>query len=166
MGTGGQVNTGGVVNAGGITSRGGTGLAGQTGTGGRTGTGGVVGSGGVSGAGGSSSPDAGMSSCHTPGQLQVVNSGATAYVIDGVNNPDLTFCRGSSYVFVISATGHPFYIKTVQGTGTGNAYSNGVTGNGTTNGNVTFSVPQAAPDTLFYDCSLHSAMTGTIHIVN
>jgi hypothetical protein len=90
----------------------------------------------------------------------------TAYVIDGVSNPDLTFCRGSTYVFSVNATGHPFYIKTVQGRGTGNAYSTGVGGNGADVGDVTFAVPSDAPATLFYNCSLHTAMTGTIHIVD
>ena len=69
-------------------------------------------------------------------------------------------------MFAVNATGHPFYINSVQGTGTGNAYSSGVTGNGTEVGNVTFAVPADAPDTLFYNCSFHPAMTGTIHNVN
>jgi hypothetical protein len=52
----------------------------------------------------------------------------------------------------------------VQGTGTANAYSNGVTGNGTNT--VTFVVPADAPSTLYYNCSIHAAMTGAIHIVD
>jgi hypothetical protein len=96
----------------------------------------------------------------------VTNSGATDYVMDGVSDPMLTLCRGSTYTFAVNAPGHPFYVKTVQGTGTGNAYSNGVTGNGATSGNVVFTVPAAAPDTLYYICSLHAAMTGMIHIVD
>jgi hypothetical protein len=31
---------------------------------------------------------------------------------------------------------------------------------------VTFAVPGDAPDTLYYICSLHAAMAGTIHIVD
>jgi hypothetical protein len=96
----------------------------------------------------------------------VVNSGFTAYMIDQVSNPDLTLCRGSTYVFAVNAPGHPFYINTVRGTGTANAYATGVTGNGATSGNLTFIVPSSAPATLFYNCSLHAAMSGTIHIVN
>jgi hypothetical protein len=90
----------------------------------------------------------------------------TAYVIDGASNPSFTFCRGATYVFAVNARGHPFYINSVQGTGTSNAYTSGVTGNGATSGDVNFVVPADAPDTLFYDCSIHAAMTGTIHIVN
>jgi hypothetical protein len=126
----------------------------------------MVGTGGVTaGAGGAGGASTGAS-CHAPGTLQVTNSGTAAYVIDGDSNPSLTFCRASTYVFAVSTPGHPFYINSVQGTGTGNAYSPGVTGNGTTSGNVTFVVPGDAPDTLFYDCSIHAAMTGTIHIVD
>jgi len=117
---------------------------------------------GNDGAGGASTG----ASCHALGTLQVTSSGASAYVIDGVSNPSLTLCRGSTYVFAVNAPGHPFYINTVQGTGTSNAYGSGVTGNGTTSGNVTFVVPSDAPDTLFYDCAIHAAMTGTIHIMD
>jgi hypothetical protein len=90
----------------------------------------------------------------------------TAYVIDGESNPSLTLCRGSTYVFAVNAPGHPFYINTVQGTGTGHAYTGGVAGNGATSGDVTFAVPADAPDTLYYNCSIHAAMTGTLHIVD
>jgi hypothetical protein len=121
----------------------------------------TLGGGGATGAGGA--PGA---ACHAAGTLQVSASGTAAYVIDGASNPALTFCRGQTYVFTLNAAGHPFYIKTVQGVGTSNAYDSGVTGNGTDVGNVTFTVAADAPATLFYDCSIHPAMTGTIHIVD
>ena len=90
----------------------------------------------------------------------------TAYVIDGASNPSFTFCRGATCVFAVNAPVHPFYINSVQGTGTSNAYTSGVTGNGATSGDVTFVVPADAPDTRYYDCSIHAVMTGTIHIMN
>jgi hypothetical protein len=90
----------------------------------------------------------------------------SAYVIDGMSNPALTFCRGTTYSFAVNTPGHPFYINSVQGTGTANAYSSGVTGNGATSGDVVFAVPADAPATLYYNCSFHAAMTGAIHIVN
>lgn len=154
MGAGGRsMGRGGMTGMGGI----------QMGTGGRMmGTGGLSGTGGMVATGGSS----GAGACHAAGTIMVTNSGMTAYVMDGVSNPPLTLCRGSTYTFAVNATGHPFYIKTVQGAGTGNAYSDGVTGNGATNGDVVFAVPASAPDTLYYNCSLHAAMTGTIHIVD
>jgi len=104
--------------------------------------------------------------CMAPGTLAVTSQDATAYMIDGSANPTLTLCRGDTYTFAISAAGHPFYIKTVQGAGTDNAYTNGVTGNGADMGDVTFVVPMSAPSTLYYDCSIHPPMTGTIHIID
>lgn len=71
----------------------------------------------------------------------VVDSGTSAYVINGTSNPDLRLVRGFSYTFNLNASGHPFWIKTIQGTGTGNAYNDGVSGNGTSIGVIQFSVP-------------------------
>jgi len=88
------------------------------------------------------------------------------YTINNLANPGLTLQRGLTYTFAVNATGHPFYIKTIQSTGTVNAYNDGVTGNGLQGGTLTFTVPASAPATLFYDCSIHSSMTGTITIVN
>jgi hypothetical protein len=85
-------------------------------------------------------------------------------VIDGSNNPTLNLLRGFTYTFNINASGHPFYIKTSQTTGTGNQYTSGVTGNGTQSGTLTFAVPYNAPSTLYYICQYHSAMKGTISI--
>ncbi len=101
----------------------------------------------------------------------VTNSGASAYIFDGNglsgrSNPDITLVRGMTYTFTVTAPGHPFYIKSVQGTGTANSYDDGVTNNGTVNGTVTFTVPSNAPDTLFYNCQFHGVMTGTITITN
>ena len=68
--------------------------------------------------------------CRAAGTIMVTNQGSSSYLIDGVADPTLTLCRGSTYTFAVNATGHPFYIKTVASTGTGNAYNTGVTGNG------------------------------------
>jgi hypothetical protein len=125
------------------------------------GTGGSQGPGGGSGGSGGS-----PATCHAAGTLNVTNNDSTAYIIDGVANPDFTFCRGSAYIFSVNTPGHPFYIKTVQGAGTDNAYSAGVTGNGADVGMVVFAVPADAPATLFYDCSIHRPMTGVIHIID
>ena len=51
-------------------------------------------------------------------------------------------------------------------TGTGDAYSNGVTNNGITSGKLTFTVPSDAPSVLYYNCQIHSEMTGKINIVD
>jgi len=161
--TGGSKPTGGGANTT-MTSVGGktgTGGSTSTATGGTRASGGSTSTSGAGGAGGGTKVQ-----CRAAGTFTVTNQGMSAYLIDGTANPTLTLCRGSTYVFAISATGHPFYIKTAQSTGAANAYSMGVTGNGTAMGDVTFIVPMAAPNTLFYDCSLHSMMTGTLNIVN
>jgi len=81
------------------------------------------------------------------------------------NDPDLYLYKGFTYKFDNSANGasHPFLIKTTPGTGTGNQYTDGVSGSPT--GTVTFEVPMAAPSTLYYQCQLHTGMVGTINIV-
>ena len=96
----------------------------------------------------------------------VTNSGATDYIFNGVNDPNFTFKRGTTYTFNLNAAGHPFYIKSIQGATTADAFNDGVTGNGTSVGTITFVVPLTAPNTLFYNCSFHSTMTGIITITN
>ena len=95
----------------------------------------------------------------------VTNSGASAYQIDGSNNPTLTLVRGFTYTFNVNASGHPFFIKTSASTGTGNQYNTGVTNNGVQVGTLTFVVPSNAPATLYYICQYHSSMVGTINTV-
>jgi hypothetical protein len=83
-------------------------------------------------------------------------------------NPTLYLARGEIYSFTVStSTSHPFYFKTVKSTGSGNAYSSGVsTTLPVTNGTpFMFDVPLDAPDSLFYDCGMHSTMAGAINIV-
>jgi len=100
-------------------------------------------------------------------------NGATDYTFQGPgitgtqNDPDLYLYKGFTYVFNnTTGSSHPFYIKTTPGTGTGNQYTSGVTNNGSVSGNKTiFEVPMNAPATLYYQCSLHSNMVGTINIV-
>jgi hypothetical protein len=96
----------------------------------------------------------------------VTNAGAGSYVINGSSNPSLTLIKGYTYYFNVAATGHPFWIKTAQVTGTGSAYTSGVTNNGTESGTVRFTVPMDAPATLYYICQYHGSMTGTLTISN
>ena len=99
-----------------------------------------------------------------PSRYEVGNNDSENYVINGVSNPTLSLVEGEVYSFVINAPGHPFWIKTVPGTGTGNQYNTGVTNNGTDSGTITFIVPIGAPSTLYYNCQYHSSMAGTINI--
>ena len=105
-------------------------------------------------------------------------NGTTDYVFSGdgfptsKNDPDLYLVRGETYRFVNNTGGHPFRIQsTTASSGGGTKYDDGVqnsdgtvndAGNGVT---LTFVVPMDAPDTLYYQCTSHPNMFGTINIL-
>ena len=104
-----------------------------------------------------------------PNYYQITNNGSIEYVFDNngdiTSNPELTLERGETYIFDVIASGHPFWIKDLNTTGTGNSYNNGVTNNGTDFNRITFTVPNDAPNTLYYVCQFHPNMSGTINII-
>jgi subtilisin family serine protease/plastocyanin len=99
--------------------------------------------------------------------INVVNNGASDYTLSGTdrngavsgNDPAIAFNNGDVVDFVVSASGHPFWIKTAQVTGTGSG-APGVTNNGTDSGTVQWTV--GSTGTFYYICQLHSGMVGTI----
>jgi hypothetical protein len=95
----------------------------------------------------------------------VTASNTQDYTINGQNDPTIEVIRGETYTFEVNASGHPFWIKSVQSTGTGNAYDDGVTNNGTQSGTISWTVPNDAPSTLYYNCQFHVNMTG-MFVVN
>ena len=105
-------------------------------------------------------------------QFDITNNGASAYQFaatgigftEATDNPTLYLTKGKNYRFSVNASGHPFYIKTVNSTGTGNAYNDGVDNNGAAVGIITFKVPYNAPDVLHYNCSIHAGMHGEIRV--
>lgn len=78
-------------------------------------------------------------------------------------NPNITLQRGFKYIFNVDAAGYPFYIKTSPSADINNVYNSGVTTNGTDIGEITFVVPQDAPDVLYYSSSTVTTMSGVIH---
>jgi len=103
----------------------------------------------------------------------VVNNGSGGYTFSGSakgDNPNLgPFYRGGTYTINITATGHPFYFTTDNGTNFSagtyfGEYTSGVTGSRNETGSITFTVPAGAPDTLYYQCGNHSAMRGEITV--
>ena len=95
-------------------------------------------------------------------------NGSTDYTFTGIgftqttNDPVLYLARGRVYEFVNNSGGsHPFQIRVSDG---GSAYSNGVTGNGSTTGVIRFEIPFSAPNTLYYQCTAHSGMGNTISV--
>lgn len=103
---------------------------------------------------------------------QVTNSGASAYVwnsgsdrngtISGAN-PGVVYDRGDTINWTINASGHPFYIKDVQGSGTLNQ-TNAVTGQGTVNSIISYSPTVGGRK--YYQCSIHNDMNGEIYIAD
>ena len=109
----------------------------------------------------------------TTSTIGVTNNAQGAYVFSNkVNqdNPDIIVYRGSTYKFNINAPGHPFYIKTQYGTGSGDQFeSTYVENNGVAEGTVTLKVPandssSNVDNVLFYQCGNHIAMKGRIII--
>ena len=98
---------------------------------------------------------------------RVSNKGNSSYTIDYQENPTLDLIRGNTYVFNLTLQGiYPFWIKTAPVLGTGSAYSEGVTRNGATIGLITFTVPQDAPDILYYISQTQSNMQGVINVID
>ena len=98
-------------------------------------------------------------------------NGTSDYTFTGVgftateNDPDLYLARGNTYQFVNASGGHPFRIQSTQNGSTGAAYGSGVINNDGGNGStITFEVPFNAPDTLYYQCTAHTGMGGTIFV--
>ncbi|MBB12859.1 MAG: hypothetical protein CMC78_01670 [Flavobacteriaceae bacterium] len=101
--------------------------------------------------------------------INVTASNASNYTLSGSDrngrvsgsDPSVTIKAGDIVNFTVDASGHPFYLKTVQGTGTSDLISV-VTNNGATNGTVSWT--PSATGTYYYQCSLHSSMYGTITV--
>jgi hypothetical protein len=160
----------GATGANGSSIQGPTGAAGPTGPAGVTGATGATGSGlqgptGPAGATGPSGGATGATGLTVAQNYQVTNTGSGSYNIDGTAGKSLTVVRGQTYFFTVNTTGHPFWIKTAQVTGTASSYDTGVTGNGTQVGLISWTVDATAPNTLYYICQLHSSMTGTITVI-
>ena len=101
----------------------------------------------------------------------VTVNGSTKFVIDGTQQPTITLYRGVTYRFDQSDSSngsHPFRIST---TAEGSQYSSGSSSsyngsNGSSGAYRQFIVPTNAPDTMYYNCSIHSGMGGTINILS
>jgi hypothetical protein len=99
--------------------------------------------------------------------FRVTNNNASSWNIDYESNPTITLQRGGTYNFNLFQTfPWAFYIKTEPSLGTTNIYSNGVFNNGAGNGLITFTVPQDAPNTLYYCNDVQTNLRGTITIVD
>lgn len=88
--------------------------------------------------------------------------------LDGpTNNPDLYVFRGQLYQFdkpiIGGAAGHPFQLEDSSGA----VYTGGVSrSQPITAGTLAWEVPLDAPTTLYYQCTAHPSMRGTIHVLS
>ena len=102
-------------------------------------------------------------------EINVTANSTTNYILNGTdrngsvtgNDPSVTVNVGDTLNFIVNAPGHPFYLKTVQGSGTGNQID-GVTNAGTTNGTVSWTPTTAG--TYYYQCAPHNSMSGIITV--
>jgi hypothetical protein len=104
----------------------------------------------------------------TDGRWILGASGTSDYTFTGIgftqttNDPILYLARGRVYEFVNNSGGsHPFQIRVSNG---GSAYNDGVTNNGAASGVIRFEIPFNAPNTLYYQCTVHSGMGNTISV--
>jgi len=104
--------------------------------------------------------------------VDATNNGTTAYTLsngtdrDGAvsgDNAGINIRVGDTISITNNASAsHPMYLKTVQGTGTGDQVT-GATGQGASEGSTVSWTP-TAHGTYYYQCSAHSAMNGTITV--
>tara|TARA_R100000458_G_scaffold42361_1_gene40235 strand:+ start:290 stop:898 length:609 start_codon:yes stop_codon:yes gene_type:complete len=96
---------------------------------------------------------------------KTITESGSKYYVDGVLQDSLVLIKGDTYIFDYSAaTSHPFKISTTSdGThGGGSEYTNGTS---TASNALTFVVPSDAPAQLYYYCSSHSGMGGSIQVI-
>jgi hypothetical protein len=105
----------------------------------------------------------------------VENVNSSSFNFDGFGtNPTLTLFRGNTYKFHVNAKdtkgplNYPFWIRTkpVSGIEDTYDYNIGVVNNGDSVGNITFTVPYNAPNTLYYVAENSDSMIGVFNIVN
>ena len=114
---------------------------------------------------------ANLTNIPAPVESPVVNftvtaNGSSAYrfsgggVDDTADDTDLYLIRGQTYRFNnTTGSAHPFQFRATTG---GSAYTAGITGD--QNGVQFFTPDNDAPSKIYYICTLHSSMVGTIYI--
>jgi hypothetical protein len=101
------------------------------------------------------------------GKTYRVLSSEGSYVFAGTTNPVLTVTRGSTYTFEMRTRDNSFFIQTGKGAYNKQlAYIDGVENIGADWGDITWVVPENAPDTLYYVSDNDEAMTGQINVVD
>jgi len=112
--------------------------------------------------------------------LEVTNIGASSYRFDQygtTDNPTIYAINGTTIAFHLNVIGHPFLIQDSTGTnydtglihvGIDGTVSTGSSAQGKTSGTLYWKIPTAisSPPGYRYQCSIHTAMVGSITIKN
>ena len=106
--------------------------------------------------------------------VNVYNQGSSAYIVSGNdidgrvlgNNTPISLFVGDTINFINNSSGHPLWIKTAAGTGTGNSVTSGVINNGTDVGTIIWDTAGITTGTYYYQCQNHAAMVGEIEILD
>ena len=107
-----------------------------------------------------------------PDLVIFVEADPGAYQLSGAvigTNAEIEISQGDVLAFKLNAKGHPFWIKTQQGTGENNAVSSGISGvgQGKTSGTLIWDTTQLnviTRRTYYYQCQYHADMFGTITV--
>ncbi|RUT77780.1 hypothetical protein [Ancylomarina longa] len=91
---------------------------------------------------------------------------SVGYTINGIEALTLTLTRGTTYVFEIQTSGHPFYISTDEIGASAGEVTDGIVGSMTENGTLRFTPNSNHPDLLYYQCGIHQQMGYIINIVD
>ena len=100
----------------------------------------------------------------------VTANGTSDYIFAGdgfagtETDPTLYVMRGQTYEITNSMGAHPFQIQSTAGIG-GTAYDDGITNNAVSNGTLIWEVRLDAPAELYYQCTAHASMGGTIQVL-
>ena len=83
-------------------------------------------------------------------------------------NADIKISKGDVLKFDLDVGGHRFWIKTVQGAGTDNAVSSGISGvgQGQTSGLLIWDTSKIMEGTYYYQCELAPQMVGRIIVTS
>jgi len=80
-------------------------------------------------------------------------------------DPTLYLVRGRTYKFTNSMGAHPFQFQSTAGIG-GTAYTSGIDNSPISNTTMTWEVRHDTPNILYYQCTSHANMNGTVYILD
>jgi hypothetical protein len=98
--------------------------------------------------------------------LEVTNTGLSYNISQfGTGNPTLTCFRGTNYDFIVLSPSHPFALRLASNSTSpvSGTYNNNPS-TGISSDRVLFTPTSATPNSIIYQCAIHSAMSGVITI--